>query len=88
MVRLLVHVLKSWNFLGCALEDGSNSPRFAGGHNRAKNPALAQALVNVRGGPEILLACSAADSAAFGASGGDFRVKASWVQEPSRCATY
>ena len=48
---------------------------FAGGHNWTKNPTLAKTLVNIRGGPEILLAQSAADEPGFGTSNGVFRAK-------------
>ena len=39
---------------------------FTGGHNRAKNPALAKALVNVRGESEIFLTRSFTDGVTLG----------------------
>jgi hypothetical protein len=48
---------------------------FAGGHNRTKSLALAKTLVNIRGGPEILLSRSATDEPALRASNGVFRAK-------------
>ena len=48
---------------------------FAGGHNWAKNLALAKTLVTVRGGSEILLSRSATDEAGLGTSSGVFRAK-------------
>ncbi|KAF9653199.1 hypothetical protein BDM02DRAFT_2144413 [Thelephora ganbajun] len=48
---------------------------LAGGHNWAKNLTLAKTLVNVRGGPEMLLSRSAADEAGLGTSNGVFRAK-------------
>ena len=44
-------------------------------YNWTTNLALAKTLVNVRGGPEILLSRSAADEPGFGMSNGVFRAK-------------